>query len=684
MSDRKFIIKALMDTRNVEKGFDNIKKKGGGIGKSIGSGLSSVASKFGAIAIGAAAAARTVKLAGDAFKAWVGEQEAINDLNVALQSTGQFSEQASIKLQDMAGAIQDTTTFGNEAILSFQAQAIQLGTLTDETDEVVRASMGMANTYKQSVPEAMKAATKFLNGYSDTLGRTGIKVKKGADRQERLNALVEAGAVGFANIEGEAKTLTGAQKRLNNAWGDFLEILVDATGISMPATVVAIDGITDAINALGKAVKENTNEMDEDVNHTSRAFGDAYRAIGFTILGIVAEFSLAAVGASILYKEVIYGGIKVDQAFIAGLRTMSSAFQYSINVLIDGWNVTARIIGAPVMTHVSFDTSGLDAAEDRFDYFAEVIGESLQDSKDSLGKLIAGLVKAGIEIGKTANKMNSLSSADNKTNTGNKIDIDDDTEGSTSSKRPKPQGPTGKQIKQVNDAAEDLTDTIKETGTAAKDLADTLNSLPTDITVNIDLNVASERFKTWVKSIRNYFEKFKVGFVTQIKQALEPDKGKCENCDQEASSTTEDNEEAISKTQEKMTDLGMSAGESIGKGFMENDWGALGSLVGKTLQDSIAQATQGGTFGGGFGGGLVGGLLSFGIGSLISGIFGGGGNKGSVSDPIYTYETNQIKPEDIVTAFLTVSQSAQQRAAGRGISNLQAMIAAQGATGIGV
>lgn len=81
---------------------------------------------------------------------------------------------------------------------------------------------------------------------------------------------------------------------------------------------------------------------------------------------------------------------------------------------------------------------------------------------------------------------------------------------------------------------------------------------------------------------------------------------------------------------------------------------------------------------GGLFGGVVGGLLDFGVGLF------GGGPKGGASDPIHTYVTNQIKADDIVHAFLTITQAAQQRMAGRGMDALNGMIAAQGAVGIGL
>lgn len=99
------------------------------------------------------------------------------------------------------------------------------------------------------------------------------------------------------------------------------------------------------------------------------------------------------------------------------------------------------------------------------------------------------------------------------------------------------------------------------------------------------------------------------------------------------------------------------------------------------LQGAISSITQGI---GGFGGGLLGGLLNFGVGSLVSKLFGGKSKGGTASDPVYTYETNQIKPEDIVGAFLRVAQVAQQRGASRGLDFLNNQRLAQGATGIGV
>lgn len=102
--------------------------------------------------------------------------------------------------------------------------------------------------------------------------------------------------------------------------------------------------------------------------------------------------------------------------------------------------------------------------------------------------------------------------------------------------------------------------------------------------------------------------------------------------------------------------------------------------MGQQLQAAIQNATKGI---GGIGGGVLGGLLSFGVGSLVKGLF-GKKSRGSKTNPVNTYVTNQIKPEDIATAFLSVTQISQTRVASAGLNNLERLRLAQSSTGVGV
>jgi hypothetical protein len=151
----------------------------------------------------------------------------------------------------------------------------------------------------------------------------------------------------------------------------------------------------------------------------------------------------------------------------------------------------------------------------------------------------------------------------------------------------------------------------------------------------------------------------------------------------EAARLAKEAEDAVRALTTEMMGIGHELGLNFAAGIFENDWSGLGAQLGGMLSNSIAQAvsaSSGGGIMGGLFGGVIGGLLDFGIGKL----FGGGPKGGTASDPVYTYETNQIKPEDIVGAFLRVAQVAQQRGASRGLDFLNNQRLAQGSTGIGV
>ena len=101
---------------------------------------------------GLANIAKVAAVAGTAIGAFVGagvkafrQQElAVNQLNTALANQGIFTEELSKKYQNMASALQKVTTFGDEAIISAQAQLqAYLGNI-EVTEELTKATLDFA------------------------------------------------------------------------------------------------------------------------------------------------------------------------------------------------------------------------------------------------------------------------------------------------------------------------------------------------------------------------------------------------------------------------------------------------------------------------------------------------------------------------------------------------------------
>jgi hypothetical protein len=123
---------------------------------------------------------------------------------------------------------------------------------------------------------------------------------------------------------------------------------------------------------------------------------------------------------------------------------------------------------------------------------------------------------------------------------------------------------------------------------------------------------------------------------------------------------------------------GQRIGEDLGRGLLDNDWRAFGNDIGRLLGDSISASIPESA---GLAGGIAGGLASFGISSLVSGLFSKKKQApmGTKADPIHTF---MINAQDIATAFLVATQNAQLRGAGAGLTQLEGQRLAQAAVGL--
>jgi hypothetical protein len=254
---RQLKIEAVFDGKQATAALNKLE----GHGKSLGGGLTSSFKNvnFELIAIGAAAAAVGVgiKAVSYAFNEWKGQEQAVIGLNAALKITGQYSDATSDAFKKQASAIQAVTTLGDDYIIGLQEQAILLGTNADAVDDVTKAALGLTKVYGTETSTVLKQIDKLLSGQTNSLSRLGIQVDKNATYQERLNAVVEAGAEGYQALQADTKTIDGALAQLKNSVGDTSELLFAMSGITMDDLVPALN----ALNA-GIAFVNGTLEID--------------------------------------------------------------------------------------------------------------------------------------------------------------------------------------------------------------------------------------------------------------------------------------------------------------------------------------------------------------------------------------------------------------------------------------
>lgn len=190
------------------------------------------------------------------------QEVAVNDLNVALQGLGQYSEAASKDLQKFASELQQSSIYGDEAILKVMALGTQMSGLAgNDLKKATQAATNMASALNVDLDTAMRLIAKSATDGGSGLKRYGIEVEKGSTASETLANAIEAVNRKFTGAAaGKLNTYGGSVTSATNAWGDMLEELGKVI-IKNPIVIKAISNLKGVIEDLTKKIIANQGEI---------------------------------------------------------------------------------------------------------------------------------------------------------------------------------------------------------------------------------------------------------------------------------------------------------------------------------------------------------------------------------------------------------------------------------------
>ena len=166
------------------------------------------------------------------------------------------------QLIKQAKALQSVTIFGDEAIIAQQAYVKSLGISTEQTEEIIAASVDLAAAMGISLESAVMNTTKTLSGMQGELGE-----KLPAAFKELTAEQLKAGEGikfirdqfrGTANEE--AKTLTGQLEQMKNASGDAAEALGETLAPMAVKIAGAMKGAAETFQSFFQEATESNLE----------------------------------------------------------------------------------------------------------------------------------------------------------------------------------------------------------------------------------------------------------------------------------------------------------------------------------------------------------------------------------------------------------------------------------------
>lgn len=314
MATDKVRIEIELDDGSVKKGFATIKKEGENagedagkkIGKGVSKGLKSGA-KLGfaglkTAAIGAAAVAGAavagVFAAGKFVDAAKVQEDAVNALNSALFASGTFTQAASADFQEFASSLQQTSKFGDEAILQNAALIQSLGGLSQQgLKDATSAALDLSAALRIDLKTASNLVGRAATGDVALFKRYGVTIAKGAtDAETFANALAELNGKFGGAAAREIVTFSGATTQLSNTFGDLFEELGFIITRS-PEVITVVKLLEQGFKVIGTAVKENAGEIRSFIGSFAKGFSR----------GIVSfiNFGLVITGGFIKIKDTV-------------------------------------------------------------------------------------------------------------------------------------------------------------------------------------------------------------------------------------------------------------------------------------------------------------------------------------------------------------------------------------------
>ena len=380
MADPLITIPLDLDPKEAEQKLDQFKNKasraGSDGGASFAAGFNKTISNGIAIAAAAAATAAVAGL-GFALKKSIEEatkqENAVNALNRALAASGQFSQQASLGLQDFAEKLQNNTAVGGDLILQNAALIQSLARLDQQgLKRATTAALDLSAALGIGFEQASTLVAKAANGNVTAFQRLGINIEKGADNAQTFaNALtlLETRFAGAAT--GKLNTFQGQIQRLGELFDSVFESI--GTGIvKSPLLTALIKTLGDEFAKLAEKAKDIKFDNLFNVSNII-SFGRAINEFVIAPLELVGNFA-----------KIIFNGVNTVVAGSVALIGQKVGFIADLlnKVGVDNGLTQAfqnfRESSAEVFTGVALDTQA--AVDGLFDGTVFSKGEEFLDN----------------------------------------------------------------------------------------------------------------------------------------------------------------------------------------------------------------------------------------------------------------------------------------------------------------
>ncbi len=253
----------------------------------------------------------------DSVAAAASYQVALNELQTSLELTGKASESAISGFEDFASAIQATTKFSDDAVLSSAALIQSIGNLTPEAlESATKAALDFAAATGKDLSTATELVAKAAAGNVSAFSRYGVAVQKGKDDTETFANALQALSKFSGAAEKTVNTFSGALTQNKNAFDDVLKGIGNLV-VKSPAVIGAFKGINAILVSAAGAISGTFKGQDPFRNIINSALD-----LSNAIVDLVIRPLIILAQTSTFVFDILRAGIQTGIAGFAGLGTI--------------------------------------------------------------------------------------------------------------------------------------------------------------------------------------------------------------------------------------------------------------------------------------------------------------------------------------------------------------------------
>jgi hypothetical protein len=185
--------------------------------------IKTLGAKAAALAAAAISIRAVTRLAQESIQLARRQVEAEQNLSSIIGALGGNVGQLTNQYRDFAGAIQEVTTVGDEAVLELLAAAEAFGLSGEQAESATEAALGLSQAFGIDANTALRAYTNAQQGNLQQLQRYIPAVREATSQTDAMNIINNAAAAGFEQLQGVTETSFGAIDQMNNSVGDLKE-----------------------------------------------------------------------------------------------------------------------------------------------------------------------------------------------------------------------------------------------------------------------------------------------------------------------------------------------------------------------------------------------------------------------------------------------------------------------------